>query len=194
LKDFKYSINIGIIGKKDSNKEIFVEFLQDRAIDTRKGADFSDFYLNIDEIPLKIKTFIYESFKDFSMDTFFDEFKGFDAIIIVLNLFNERSVELIDNIDYEEFCNKTNFSGISVLAGLNKYAFQQDNRLPEQKLNEFNLIQKTRELNIHYCFKIQNNQQDLSDVFNTIIRDILNKFRILNPEMYEQAKIIGKKN
>lgn len=186
MKEFSYSINIGIIGTKDSNKEIFNEFLHDIALKREKHDTITEFFLVYSNVPIKIKTHFYDDIKDFRLKKKIDQ--KFDVIIIILNLFNTES---FDQLEINEFNKIFNFTGISVLIGINKYIINPDSLLPDQKINEFSLIRKTRELNIHYCFKIQNDPKDVLEIFNQIMKDILYKFKTLNPELYEQALLYG---
>jgi hypothetical protein len=189
LKEFSYSVNIGIIGTKDSNKEIFNSFLQNIALKCESEDTFTEFSLVYRDIPITIKTYLFENLKDSKLKKRKDQ--KFDVIIIMLNLYNIESFdELIIN-EFVEFSREFKFTGISVLTGINKYVIQPDNLLPGQKINEFSLIRKTRELNIHYCFKIQNDPKDVLEIFNQIMKDILYKFKTLNPELYEQALKFG---
>ena len=63
--------------------------------------------------------------------------------------------------------------------------------LNEQKIDEFSLVQKSRELDFQYCFKIQNNPKDLKEIINTVSKDMILKFKLLNPELFEHAKTHG---
>ena len=48
-------------------------------------------------------------------------------------------------------------------------------------------------MNIIYCFEIQNKVKDLSELINKVFDESLIRFKLTNPDLYEQAKIYGDK-
>ena len=189
LKEFIYSIKIGIIGNLDSNKEIINDFLQDFSIKTQKKDKFSEFYLTFDGIPLKFKTFTYKNIKNFKLDLINSQ--NFDVLIIFVNLYNQDAFFELKINELKDIWTHVRIPGISIMVGFNKYTSHPNDLLPGQKIDEFSLVQKSRELDFQYCFKIQNNQEDLKEIIDTISKDMNTKFQLLDPELFEQARIQG---
>lgn len=190
LKEFSYSINLGLIGVEDSEKWIFLDYLKQIALKFTSEDLIWRFILLFDGIPIILKAILADSFEDLISKKI--PFKKFDAIIIAANIYNDKSINNINIENYTKFSKRFIFNGISVLAGIDPFLILKKKPLNERRINEFNLIQKTRELEFLYCFKIQNLQRDVKGVFDKILNDIHFKLEFLNPELFERAKAYGR--
>jgi hypothetical protein len=190
LKEFSYSINLGLIGLEDSKKRIFLDYLKQIALKFNSEDLIWRFLILFDDIPINLKAILAESFEELIRKEI--PFKKFDAIIIAANIYNDKSINNINIENYTEFSERFMFNGISVLAGIDPFLILKKKPLNERRINEFSLIQKTRELEFLYCFKIQNLQRDVKGVFDKILNDIHFKLEFLNPELFERAKAYGR--
>ena len=189
LKEFSYSINLGLVGKEDSKKMIFLDYLKQIALKFASDDLIWEFFFLFDGIPIKLKAILADSFEILINKNV--PFKRFDALIIAVNIYNDKSIDNI-NENYTIFSQRFMFDGISVLAGIDPFLILKKKTLNARRINEFSLIQKTRELELFYCFKIQNLQRDVKDVFDKILNDIHFKLEFLNPELFERAKAYGR--
>jgi len=190
LKEFSYSINLGLVGTEDSKKRIFLDYLKEIALKFASEALIWKFFILFNNIPIKLKAILAESFEDLISKKI--PIKRFDAIIIAANIYNDKSINNINIENYTKFSQNFMFNGISVLAGIDPFLILKKKTPNEKRTNEFSLIQKTRELELLYCFKIQNLQRDVKDVFDKILNDIHFKLEFLNPELFERAKAYGR--
>jgi len=190
LKEFSYSINLGLVGAEDSKKRIFLDYLKQIALKFTSEDLIWGFLFLFDGIPINLKAIIADSFEDLINRKV--PFKKFDAIIIAANIYNDKSIDNIIIENYTKFSQRFMFDGISVLACIDPFLILKKKPLNEWRINEFSLIQKTRELELLYCFKIQNLQRDVKDVFDKILNDIHFKLEFLNPELFERAKAYGR--
>ncbi|MBA7515097.1 hypothetical protein ES705_07135 [subsurface metagenome] len=190
MKEFSYTINLGLVGTEDSQKRIFLDYLKQIALKFASEDLIWKFFLLFEGIPINLKAILAESFEDLISRRI--TFKRFDAIIIAANIYNDKSINNINIENYTKFSQRFMFNGISVLAGIDPFLILKKKPLNERRINEFSLIQKTRELELLYCFKIQNLQRDVKDVFDKILNDIHFKLEFLNPELFERAKAYGK--
>ncbi len=190
MKEFSYTINLGLVGTEDSQKRIFLDYLKQIALKFASEDLIWKFFLLFEGIPINLKAILAESFEDLISRRI--TFKRFDAIIIAANIYNDKSINNINIENYTKFSQRFMFNGISVLAGIDPFLILKKKPLNERRINEFSLIQKTRELELLYCFKIQNLQRDVKDVFDKILNDIHFKLEFLNPELFERAKAYGR--
>jgi len=190
LKEFSYTINLGLVGTEDTKKRIFLDYLKQIALKFASEDLIWKFFLLFEGIPINLKAILAESFEDLISRRI--PFKNFDAIIIAVNIYNDKSINNINIENYTKFSQRFLFDGISVLAGIDPFLIFKKKPLNERRINEFSLIQKTRELELLYCFKIQNLQRDVKDVFDKILNDIYFKLEFLNPELFERAKAYGR--
>ena len=191
MKEFSYTINLGLVGTEDSKKKIFLDYLKQIALKFTSEDLIWKYFVLFDDIPIKIKAILAESFEDLISKKI--PFKRFDVIIIATNIYNDKSINNIKIENYTNFSQRFMFNGISVLAGIDPFLIL-NKKIPlnKRRINEFSLIQKTRELELLYCYKIQNLQRDVKEVFDKILKDIYFKLEFLNPELFERAKAYGR--
>ncbi len=190
LKEISFSINLGLVGTEDSEKMIFLDYLKQIALNFASEDLIWKFSFLFNGIPIKLKAILAESFEDLIIKKI--PFKKFDAIIIAANIYNDKSIDNINIENYTKFSQRLLFDGISVLAGIDPFLILKEKPPNDRRINEFSLIQKTRELELLYCFKIQNLQRDVKDVFDKILNDIILKFEFLYPELFERDKAYGR--
>jgi len=195
LKDFHFSLNLGLIGTDDSRIDLILEYLKEKTKLTSSKDSLNEFQFIYENVPLKMKIFQFKNFEDLTDNI--NPIKKIDAIIVAVNLYNDQAIFKLSLETYKEFCDKFMFNGIAVLVGIDPYLIEQTNPPTYRKINEFALIQKTKELKFHYCFKIQNSQRDIADIFKKVLNHVNLKLEFINPEMFERVKkksnnIVGK--
>jgi len=195
LKDIHFSLNLGLIGTDDSRIDIILDYLKENTKLISSKDSISEFQFIYENVPLKIKIFRYELFKDLTKNI--NLIKKLDAIIVAINLYNDQAISKLSLDKYKEFCDLFMFNGIAALVGIDPYLVDKKTPPASRNINEFVLIQKTKELKFHYCFKIQNSQKDIADIFNKFLNYVNLKLEFINPEMFERAKknrkdIVGK--
>lgn len=186
MKDIIYSINLGLIGTEDSNLEIFIDHLKEMAFKFTSENLTYEFFLHHEGIPLKLRIAIANRFEDLFHRN--ERFKHFDIIIVAVNLYNTDSIFNYTIQNYSEFRNYFIFNGIAVFAGVDPFLLLQENPPYKRGITEFNLIQKTKELEFQYCFKIQDKKKDITDLFNKILNYIILKLKFLNTELFKRVK------
>ena len=186
MKDIIFSINLGLIGTEDSKLEIFIDYLKEIALKYTSENLVYEFYLQSESIPIKLRIAIGSKFEDLIHRN--EYFKHFDAIIIAVNLYNDNSISNYTVQSYSDFRNYFIFNGISVLVGVDPFLIIQKEPPNQRSITEFNLIQKTKELEFLYCFKIQDKKKDITDLFNKVLKYINLKLKFLNPELFKRAK------
>jgi len=177
---------MGLIGTKDSNLEIFIDHLKETAFKYTSENLIYEFFIHHEGIPIKLRIAIEKGFEDLIHRN--ERFKHFDILIVAVNLYNTDSISNYTIQNYSEFRNYFIFNGIAVFAGVDPFLLLQENPPYERSITEFNLIQKTKELEFHYCFKIQDKKKDITDLFNKILNYINLKLKFLNPELFKRVK------
>jgi hypothetical protein len=186
LKDFHFSLNLGLIGADDSRIDIILDYLKEKTKLTSSKDSISEFRFIYENVPLKMKIFQFKHFQNLTDNN--KNLKKLDVVIVGVNLYNDQDLSKITLNDYEEFCDKFTFNGIAILVGIDPYLIEQKKPPTSRNINEFNLIQKTKELKFHYSFKIQNSQSDIKDIINKILNYVNLKLEFINPEMFERVK------
>ena len=186
MKAFHFSLNLGLIGTDDSRIDIILEYLKENTKLTSSKDSISEFQFIYENVPLKIKIFQFKHFEDIKL------LKKLDAIIVAVNLYNDQAISKLTLNKYKEFCNNFMFNGVAALVGIDPYLIEQKIPPASRNINEFVLIQKTKELKFHYCFKIQNSQKDITDIFNKVLNYVNLKLEFINPELFERVKTNGK--
>jgi len=190
LKDFHFSLNLGLIGTDDSRIDIILDYLKEKGNLTSSKDPISEFQFIYENVPLKLKIFQFKHFEYLSED--FKQLKKLDAIIVAVNLYNDRAISNLTLKIYNEFCIKFLFDGISVLVGIDSYLIEERKPPTSRYINEFDLIQKAKELKFHYCFKILNSQKDITDIVNKVLNYVNTKLEFINPEKFERVKTDSK--
>jgi len=190
LKDVHFTLNLGLIGTDDSRIDIILDYLKEKTKLTSSKDSISVFQFIYENVPLKMKIFQFQHFEDITNEI--NNLKNLDAIIVAVNLYNDQAISKLTLDKYQEFCDNFMFTGSTVLVGIDPYLIEQKNPPTSRKINEFALIQKTKELKFHYCFKIQNPQKDIADILNKVLNYVILKLEFTNPEVFERVKINSK--
>ena len=177
---------MGLIGTKDSNLEIFIDHLKETVFKYTSENLIYEFFIHHEGIPIKLRIAIEKGFEDLIHRN--EHFKHFDIIIVAVNLYNNDSIANYTIQNYSEFRNYFIFNGISVFVGVDPFLLLQEKPPNKRDITEFNLIQKTKELEFQYCFKIQDKKKDITDLFNKILNYINLKLKFLNPELFKRVK------
>jgi len=192
LKKISYSLRIGLIGSNNSGKELLLNYLEDTAIEKNHSADKFEVLLIHKGIPFKIKVFPAENLIEVISEQSIN-FGKLDVLIIILNLNDLNSIKEYEKEAFEEFRQFFLFQGLSILAGMDVKQILKGSPSNNLRISRFNLIKKAKELNILYCFEIHNKERDISEIYNKLLNDFIFKFQYSTPELFEQAKIYGRK-
>ena len=187
MKDIIFSINLGLIGTEYSRLEIFIDYLKEIALKFTSENLIYEFYLQFEGILIKLRVVIADRFEELIRRS--EDFKHFDVIIIAVNIYESGSISSYTIQNYSDFRNYFFFNGISVLVGVDTFLIFQKEPPNERNITEINLIQKTKELEFLYCFKIQDIKKDISDIFSKVLNYINLKLQFINPELFKRAKL-----
>jgi len=189
LKKISYSLRIGIVGNKDSRKEIFLDNIKEFAIESKCYEDHFEFFVVFKQIPIKIKIFLATEIDQLIYN--YNKIKKLDALILVINLNKSNSIHDYNEESMKQFNEIFSFQGISVLVGMDISQIFKIPPLNKLKISRYNLKKKTKELDIIYCFEIYKKIKDITEIYNKILDDFVFKFQFSNPELYEQAQKYG---
>lgn len=189
MKKISYGLRFGLIGTKNSGKEILVNYLEKQAIEIshfkvngmEEGCE--EYFIVFKQIPIKIKAYLANSLKDFIYNV--EKINSLDAIMLVLTINDVISNEQYKSEDFKDFCKDFSFEGVSVLAAMNIGS----SSTPQLKRED--LITKAKELNVIYCFEIRNNDDDLKEFYEKIFNDFIFKFQYSSSELFDKAKKYG---
>ena len=199
MKKISYSLYLGLVGSdkqgENSGKEIFIDFLKEKAVEyniSTKNDEINDSYeflVIFEQIPITLRIFLVEDLKE--MILLHDKIKKLDILVLTSNLSDSNFFNELENQSFEEFENLYKFRGTSILAGIDVESIFGGNH-EDFHINRTDLVKKAKELNILYCFEIQNKSTDISEFFNKILDDFIFKFRESSPELFEKATSYGK--
>ncbi|MHA1149478.1 MAG: hypothetical protein ACTSR8_14675 [Promethearchaeota archaeon] len=195
MKKISYALNWGLVGNKDSRKDVFIKYIKRRAkeasfiSDVMKNLDFYEFLIVFKEVPIKLRVFIAENLDQLIYN--YDKITNLEVILLCINIYNFDSLDKYNLKKLEELNEYFMFRGLTTLIGIDvKKIFNKD--IPNFKLSRRELVQKAKELNVLYCFEIQNMDGDIDQLFDKILDDYIFKFQVSSPEIFESAKLYGK--
>ena len=191
MKKIRYSLRIGLIGSRNSGKELLLNYLDDIAIEKNHSDEKFEVLLVHKGIPFKINVFLAENLIEVISEQSIN-FGKLDVLIIILNLNDLNSIKEFEKEIFEEFRQFFLFQGLSILAGMDVEQILKGSPSNNVRISRFNLIKKAKELNILYCFEIHNKERDISEIYNKLLNDFIFKFQYSTPELFEQAKIYGR--
>ncbi|MHA1671839.1 MAG: hypothetical protein ACTSV5_14895 [Promethearchaeota archaeon] len=189
MKKINYKLHLGVIGEVDTGKNLILEFLSHLAISHSSSSINNEFQIIHNSIPLKVKIFQGETIKDF-IDTY-NSIEHLDGIIQILDLYDPHSITQILPDNFFEFYNSYNFQGSKILAAVDMNLINGKTYEERLRISRLSLVRKTQELNFIYCFEITNQQSDFTELFDKIFDEAILKFKLSNPELYEQALNYG---
>jgi hypothetical protein len=191
VKKVSYSLRIGIIGNKEHIKEIFLDRLNNIAIDSNFSNNSYECLIVFKQIPIKINVFIADTLE--MIIEKFEIIQKLDILILTINLYDKKSLNTINKNVVEEFLEIFSFQGLSVLVGMDIEQLLKDSPSKSFKISRFKLEKTTKDLNLIYCFEIFNKNTDINEIYNTLFNDFILRFQYSNPELFESAKEYGKR-
>jgi len=191
LKKISYSLRIGIIGKTEPLKKIFIDNLKKIAIESNLSDEVYDFLIVFKQIPIKTKIYIAENLENLIYD--FEKIEKLDVIILTLNLYDPNSLSTLNKYLVEDFNETFLFQGLSVLVGMDIERIFKGSPSKRFKISRFQLKKTTKDLGLIYCFEIFNKSKDVNEIYNTLFNDFILRFQYSNPDLFETAKDYGKK-
>lgn len=191
MKKVSYSLRIGIIGNKEHIKEIFLDRLNNIAIDSNFSNNSYECLIVFKQIPIKINVFIADTLE--MIIEKFEIIQKLDILILTINLYDKKSLNTINKNVVEEFLETFSFQGLSVLVGMDIEQLLKDSPSKSFKISRFKLEKTTKDMNLIYCFEIFNKDTDINEIYNTLFNDFILRFQYSNPELFESAKEYGKR-
>jgi hypothetical protein len=188
LKKITYSLRIGVIGSLNSGKEFVFDYLKEQAIrfsippTQHNGNNLLEFLIVHENVPIKVKIFSTKDLQQAIMNN--DKIERLDILIFTLNMHDYNSLNLFYKDVLDDLYQYLEFKGISVLMG---YEEMFSSRF---LINKLDLINKAKELDTLYCYKIQD-KKDLTEMFKKLLGDFIFKFQYSNPEIFGQAIAYG---
>ncbi len=189
MKKISYSLRIGIVGSKDSKKEIFLDNIKNIAIESKSFENYIEFFLVFKQIPIKMKIFSAVDIDQLIYN--YNKIEKLDVLILAMNLNDSNSVHDYSEESIKEFNEIFSFQGLSVLVGMDISQIFKIPPLNSLRISRYNLKKKTKELGLIYCFEIYNKAEDITEIYNKILDDFIFRFQYSNPELYEQAQKYG---
>lgn len=195
MKKISYTLNWGLVGAKDSGKDVFIKYIKSLAKeasfinDVMKGLDFYEFLIVFKEVPIKLRLFLAENLDQLIYN--YDKITNLEVILLCINIYQMDALDHFNVKKLEEVNEYFMFRGLTTLIGIDvKKLF--DKNIPDFRLSRRELVQKAKELNVLYCFEIQNRDGDIDQLFDKILDDYIFKFQVSSPELFESAKLYGK--
>ena len=188
MKKINYKFNLGVIGEGDKGKNMILEFLSHLAISSSSSIN-NEFQIIHQSIPLKVKVFQAERVNDFV--ELYNSIEHLDGIIQILDLYDLNSINQILLDYYLEFYNLYSFQGSKILVAVDMNLINAKILEDRLRISRLSLVRKTQELNFIYCFEITDQQSDFAELFDNLFDDTILKFKLSNPELYEQALNYG---
>ncbi len=188
LKRISYGLTIATIGL-NSGREELLAYLKKNSLESKPFRPFTtdivvqEFFLVYNTIPIKSKMYFSNTVETLVYN--FDAIGKVDVLLLTIDITDQSSLNNYNLKALQEFSETYSFRGILILVGI-----KQNNSL-QTKINDIDLINKAKELNTLYCFKIENQKEDLKEFYEKILNDFIFKFEFSSPELFEKAKTYG---
>lgn len=191
MKKIKFSLNLGILGINESDKNLFISYLEKEALRSDTNKSENEFLIIYEDIPLKVRVFNGDSFKDF-IDNY-DKINRIDVLLVLIDIYNPNALDGMISKDLEEFKTIYIFKGVSILVGVDRYSIEGITPSDKWRISRINIIQETKNLEFLYCFEIQNSNDDIAEIYKKMFNNFMLKLKNSNLELLKQAKIYGEK-
>ncbi|MHA1195227.1 MAG: hypothetical protein ACTSRH_04185 [Promethearchaeota archaeon] len=183
--------NIALIGKRDSEKNILIDYIKKIGTAIKQKDEFGKFRIVFNSIPLKVNL-ISEKSINVLLEKF-PWFEDLDSLILIVNVNDSNAIKEINNLELFEKLKKLKFQGVSALIGIDSPIINDGDKVSNQKITDDELIEISKNLNFIYCFKINGLEDNISEIFQKVFEHVILKFKLMNPELYEKAKAYGLK-
>ncbi|MFO8018095.1 MAG: hypothetical protein R6U96_05625 [Promethearchaeia archaeon] len=187
MKKIVYNLNLAIVGSLNSRKKRLLDVLESVVLEQREKRNFREFQILYHHIMFKLKIFTSASFKELKKKI--SDVQRLDGLMIVINVYERKFFNSSLDKKIESLKGTIEFENYKILVASEQQAFAE-----RYKIRENELIQKAKDLDFIYCFKIDNQTDngDILGIFHKILEDSILKFENSNPELFELAKIYGK--
>ncbi|TFF88874.1 MAG: hypothetical protein EU548_08340 [Promethearchaeota archaeon] len=183
MRKITYSIKIGLVGPPI--KEIIIKYLKESAIKETPQEDFLELLMIHDVIPIKLKIFSADNLNQLIYS--YDKIENLDVLILNVNLTNQNVADHYYKGTFQEFKEYFFFKGVSLLVGIDS-----NDTFPQEHGEEMKaLVEKAKELDLIYAFKIKDDREDINEIKDIILDDFVFKFQYSSPELLEAAKDYG---
>lgn len=188
LKRITVSFQIGIINSDKDLFNPFLKYVEEKSLSKEKNQensrheDYNEYLIIYKNIPIKLKINILENFNDLINN--YEKTKGIDVIILL----TEQDKESISSLSKKKLKEVDELLLSSVSFILVHMETDLDSK---DAINEDELIQKAKELDVRYLFTIKPHHTEVDQIFTKIFDDFILKFKFLNPELFEKAKTSG---
>ncbi|MFX1236579.1 MAG: hypothetical protein ACFFAS_07555 [Promethearchaeota archaeon] len=195
MKKISFGLDVGLVGSSNSFNESFFEYLKKLSIPSSSSSETPsknkvfNVFIVFNGVPIKIRVHLAKNFEDIIYMS--DKINKIDVLILVLDVYDLTSKDQYKPKDIKEIIEVFSFKGTSVLLGIDTKKIEKEDDFDGFRISRYDLVQKTKELDLLYCFEIQNKNKDIKDFFEIILSDHVFKFAITNPELLEQSKIYG---
>ena len=200
MRKISYSLNLGVIGFKDSEKksgrELIIDFLKTKAIEDNLSnvdgfaEDYLEFFIVFKQIPIKVRAFLADNFPQIISN--YKKIKKIDVLILALNIYDLNAIDALKKEEFDVFREIFSFWGTSILVGIDVNRIFRIPPPPQGfRLSKDRLIKKAKELDILYTFEIKYKYKDLKEFSEKILNDYIIKIEHRSPEFFESAKLYG---
>ncbi|MEJ2251004.1 MAG: hypothetical protein P8Y70_16410 [Candidatus Lokiarchaeota archaeon] len=185
MKKIQFNLNIGIIGSNESNRMKFLEGVKSQAFKEFEHVDetsYSKFLTIFNSIPIILKVFSIKNFD--GLVNKYKIHKDMEVIILLIELDSLEDFDILQRQKMDEINELFLNNIVFILVGI-------DSGDPS-KISDIQLIEKAKELNVFYCFKIYQGLNEVMEVIETILKDFIFKYRYTSPELFAKALSYGK--
>ena len=186
MKKIVYSLNLGVIGLKDYIKTFINNIIKNNSNHNTITIEKNqiNFSLMFKDVLFKIKIHLFEKIKHLLNDKNLTQ--DLDSILFLINInklknirkYKRKSIQKINHIQIKK--------GNHILIGVNQDKIEINNEIIEK------MIERSKILNMLYCFLIEDENKDIGSIFETILDDYVFNFKYSKPDLYELAQLYSK--
>ena len=195
LKKIVYSLSFGIIGLKDYTKKLIKNLIKidtegfdsDKSLRTKN--DFFKFSLMFKDVLFKIEILLFNKIKNLLNSNNNNNNNlphKLDTILLMINVNKLKNIKKYKRKHIQKINQLLPKKGTYVLIGVN----QENTKISDEIVEK--LIERSKKLNILYCFLLEDEEKDMKNIFRKLLEDYVFNFKYSKPELFELAKNYSK--
>jgi len=190
LKKIIYNLRVVVIGIKKFSRILFRNFTHLDTISSisinnnRSSNDIITFSMIFKDILFRLQIDFYDTIKE--MLNSIEESIKLDLVLLLIDIRKLKNIKKYKKKHIERINQQLKDKLDYVLIGVN----QGISKINQENIEK--MIERSKKLNILYCFLLEDMDKDLKNILKKLMEDFIFNFKYGNPELFELAEIYGR--
>ncbi len=190
MKKIIYNLRVVVIGIKKFSRILFRNFTHLDTISSisinnnRSSNDIITFSMIFKDILFRLQIDFYDTIKE--MLNSIEESIKLDLVLLLIDIRKLKNIKKYKKKHIERINQQLKDKLDYVLIGVN----QGISKINQENIEK--MIERSKKLNILYCFLLEDMDKDLKNILKKLMEDFIFNFKYGNPELFELAEIYGR--